>query len=193
MMGKLHDGIVRFTIVFALLTKFFRRTLIQYGALRSTTVRWSLMAVGAVWMTFGCIVAYFFLRPLGTDRGKWSMMLDLSWVSTIPWVIGVFLLVKMMFSKADGALRIVSALPITGILRGLTIKASEMCVVLAAVTVSALAVSTSLLLSTGADAISLACLHLLLPALLLYAMLSLVWDSIERVMNLVRLPQFASV
>ena len=193
MMGKLHDGIVRFTIVFALLTKFFRRTLIQYGALRSTTVRWSLMAVGAVWMTFGCIVAYFFLRPLGTDRGKWSMMLDLSWVSTIPWVIGVFLLVKMMFSKADGALRIVSALPITDILRGLTIKASEMCVVLAAVTVSALAVSTSLLLSTGADAISLACLHLLLPALLLYAMLSLVWDSIERVMNLVRLPQFASV
>lgn len=31
------------------------------------------------------------------------MMLDLSRVSTIPWVIGVFLLVKMLFSKADGA------------------------------------------------------------------------------------------
>ena len=77
------------------------------------------------------------------------MMLDLSWVSTIPWVIGVFLLVKMLFSKADGALRIVSGLPVTGILRGLTIKASEMGVVLAAVTVSVLSISISLLLSTG--------------------------------------------
>ena len=193
MIRKLHDGIVRFAIVFVLLTRFFRRTLIQYGALRNTTVRRLLMAVGAVWMIFSCIVAYLFLRPLGADRNKWSMMLDLSWVSTIPWVIGIFLLVKMMFAKADGALRIVSALPVTGILRGLTIKASEMCVVLTAVTVSALAVSTSLLLSTGADAISLACFHLLLPALLLYAVLSLVWDAIDRVMSLVRLPQFAAV
>ena len=101
------------------------------------------------------------------------MMLDLSWVSTIPWVIGVFLLVKMLFSKADGALRIVSGLPVTGILRGLTIKASEMGVVLAAVTVSVLSISVSLLLSTGVDAIGLACLHLLLPALLLYAIWNL--------------------
>lgn len=121
------------------------------------------------------------------------MMLDLSWVSTIPWVIGVFLLVKMLFSKADGALRIVSGLPVTGILRGLTIKASEMGVVLAAVTVSVLSISVSLLLSTGVDAIGLACLHLLLPALLLYAMLSLAWDLIGRAMRMLGLPQFASV
>ena len=193
MTGKARAGIIRFMVVSTLLMRFFRRTLIQYGALRSGMVRWSLTALAAAWMVFSCVVAYFFLRPLGADRDKWSMMLDLSWVSTIPWVIGVFLLVKMLFSKADGALRIVSGLPVTGILRGLTIKASEMGVVLAAVTVSVFSISVSLLLSTGVDAIGLACLHLLLPALLLYAMLSLAWDLIGRAMRMLGLPQFASV
>lgn len=193
MTGKARAGIIRFMVVFTLLMRFFRRTLIQYGALRSGMVRWALTALAAAWMVFSCVVAYFFLRPLGADRDKWSMMLDLSWVSTIPWVIGVFLLVKMLFSEADGALRIVSGLPVTGILRGLTIKASEMGVVLAAVTVSVLSISVSLLLSTGVDAIGLACLHLLLPALLLYAMLSLAWDLIGRAMRMLGLPQFASV
>lgn len=193
MTGKARAGIIRFMVVFTLLMRFFWRTLIQHGALRSGMVRWSLTALAAAWMVFSCVVAYFFLRPLGADRDKWSMMLDLSWVSTIPWVIGVFLLVKMLFSEADGALRIVSGLPVTGILRGLTIKASEMGVVLAAVTVSVFSISVSLLLSTGVDAIGLACLHLLLPALLLYAMLSLAWDLIGRAMRMLGLPQFASV
>lgn len=193
MTGRFHDGIVRFAVVFMLLMAFFRRTLIQYGALRSRVVRWTLMVSGAVWMVFSCVVAYFFLRPLGADRSKWSMMLDLSWISTIPWGIGVFLLVKMMFSKADGALRIVSCLPVTGMLRGLAVKVSEICVVLVAVAVSVLAVSVSLLLSAGVDAIGLACLHLLLPALLLYSLLGLAWDLVGRVMRMLGLPQFASV
>ena len=151
MTGRLHDGIVRFTVVLVLLKTFFQRTLIQYGALRSRMIRWTLMTSGVIWMAFSCVVAYFFLRPLGTDRSKWTMMLDLSWASTVPWVIGVFLLVKMMFSKADGALRIVSCLPVTGMLRGLAIKASEICVVLVVVAVSVLAVFVSLLLSTGVE------------------------------------------
>ena len=193
MTGRLHDGIVRFTVVLVLLKTFFQRTLIQYGALRSRMIRWTLMTSGVIWMAFSCVVAYFFLRPLGTDRSKWTMMLDLSWASTVPWVIGVFLLVKMMFSKADGALRIVSCLPVTGMLRGLAIKASEICVVLVVVAVSVLAVFVSLLLSTGVDAIGLACLHLLLPALLLYSLLGLAWDLVGRVMHMLGLPQFASV
>ena len=36
-------------------------------------------------------------------------------------------------------------------------------------------------------------MHLLLPALLLYAMLSLAWDLIGRAMRMLGLPQFASV
>lgn len=78
-------------------------------------------------------------------------------------------------------------------LRGLAIKASEICVVLVAVAVSVLAVSVSLLLSTGVDAIGLACLHLLLPDLLLYSLLGLAWDLVGRVMRMLGLPQFASV
>ena len=68
MTGKARAGIIRFMVVFMLLMRFFRRTLIQYGALRSGMVRWSLTALAAAWMVFSCVVAYFFLRPLGADR-----------------------------------------------------------------------------------------------------------------------------
>ena len=40
MTGKARAGIIRFMVVFTLLMRFFRRTLIQHGALRSGMVRW---------------------------------------------------------------------------------------------------------------------------------------------------------
>ena len=64
MTGKARVGIIRFMVVFTLLMRFFRRTLIQYGALRSGMVRWSLTALAAAWKVFSCVVAYFFLRPM---------------------------------------------------------------------------------------------------------------------------------
>ena len=57
MTGKARAGIIRFMVVFTLLMRFFRRTLIQYGALRSGMVRWSLTALAAAWMVFSCVVA----------------------------------------------------------------------------------------------------------------------------------------
>ena len=57
MTGKARAGIIRFMVVFTLLMRFFRRTLIQHGALRSGMVRWSLTALAAAWLVFSCVVA----------------------------------------------------------------------------------------------------------------------------------------
>lgn len=193
MIGGIYAGLDRFRIVLLLLMKFYGRTLIRYGVLRNRMIRWSLVGLGVMWMVFSCTVMLFFVQPLGSNVSQWSVLLDLAWVSTIPWVIGAFLIVKLLFSRAGGTLRIVSVLPVTGTMRSLALKASETGMVLAVVSLSVFAVSVSLMVSTGMRAIGLACLHLALPVVLLYALLSLAWDLVGRVMHMVGLPQFASV
>ncbi|RSX54899.1 hypothetical protein D2E26_0953 [Bifidobacterium dolichotidis] len=193
MMKTLAQGVTRFNTVFGMLLRFFRRTLLQYGVLRTKAVRWALVGLAAVWLSFACVIVFVFTKPIDAQKDMWPFMVDMSWVSSIPWVIGAFLAVKLLFSKADGALRVVSHLPVTSIMRKLAIKACEACVVLCVILVSALAVVTSVIAHDGFPAVGLVATHIALPVLVLYAALCLAWDLVARFMHIIGLGKFSGL
>ncbi|NEG69848.1 YfhO family protein [Bifidobacterium choloepi] len=184
--------ICQFTETFLFLAKLFKRTMLQYGVLRKRSVRLALIALALLWMAFSSFIAVAFFRSIGEQQGMWDFIFNIESISLSGIVIAFFLIVKLLFSKTDSATRCISYLPVSSMMRNLALKACEACIVLILTVGTACAVLVSAAVLHSAGVLQLAFLHLLVPALLLYIALSLVWDGINRSMHMIGIPQFAS-
>ncbi|MFY1676941.1 hypothetical protein [Streptomyces sp. WMMC905] len=168
-----------------MLLVFFRRRVLGVGALDSRPVR-ALLAVAVV-LLLGilCATAYLFLRPLADDAAVWRLMFDTATVSVVLWVQIAFLLVKVLFVNAEGLLGLSYQLPVTNRERAaafLVYEVTMTAIVAGAGAVSLVAVAPALL---GPSAVGYITASLVLPVLLTYLVLSVLYQALTRLWMLV--------
>ncbi|MBP2329747.1 hypothetical protein JOF56_010132 [Kibdelosporangium banguiense] len=176
-----------------MLLVFFRRRVLRMGVLRSASVRIFAVSVAVLLLGVMCASAYFFLEPLAADMAVWRLLFDTATVSLVLWVQIAFLLVKVLFINAEGMLALSYQLPLTNRERSaafLMYEASMTGVVAGAGFIS-LAVSALLLLGPAA-APHLAA-SVILPVVLTYLALSVLYQVLTRLWALIGLRRIANV
>ncbi|MGX2995800.1 hypothetical protein JNUCC64_16180 [Streptomyces sp. JNUCC 64] len=176
-----------------MLLVFFRRRVLRLGVLRSTPVR--VFAVSASLLLLGtmCVSAYLFLEPLTGERAVWRVLFDTSTISLILWTQIAFLLVKVLFVNAEGMLRLSHQLPLTNRERAVAFLMYEatMTGVVAGVGLFSFAVSALVLL--GPAALAPLTVSVVLPSLLVYLALSVLYQLLARLWSLIGLRRIGSV
>ncbi|QXJ22891.1 hypothetical protein AGRA3207_003967 [Actinomadura graeca] len=176
-----------------LLFVFFRRRVLKMGVLRSTPVKVFALSAAALLLGVLCASAYFFLKSLVDDMAAWRLLFDTSTVSLVLWVQIAFLLVKVLFINAEGMLTLSYQLPLTNRERSVAFLMYEAGTtgIVAGVGFVSLAVSALLLL--GPDAVPRITASIILPVLLTYLALSVVYQLLARLWGLIGLSRIAGV
>ncbi|PJE96483.1 hypothetical protein CUT44_18485 [Streptomyces carminius] len=176
-----------------MLLVFFRRRVLRVGVLRSAPVRVFVVSAAVLLLGAMCASAYFFLRPLAGDTAVWRLLFDTSTVSLVLWVQIAFLLVKVLFINAEGMLLLSHQLPVTNRERSTAFLLYEavMTGVVACAGLIALMVSAVLLLGPGA--VPYVTASVVLPAVLTYLALSVLYQALTRLWNLAGLGRISGV
>lgn len=140
-----------------------------------------------------CTAAYFFLRPLATEAAVWRLMFNTSTVSLLLWVQIAFLLVKVLFINAEGTLQLSYQLPVTNRERSTAFLMYEaaMTAIVAAAGLVSLCVSALILL--GPSAIGYITASVILPVVLTYLVLSVLYQLLTRMWMLIGLSRMAGI
>ncbi|MHC0431242.1 hypothetical protein ACX6XY_13760 [Streptomyces sp. O3] len=140
-----------------------------------------------------CAAAYFFLRPLSDEAAVWRLLFNTSTVSLLLWVQIAFLLVKVLFINAEGMLQFSYQLPVTNRERSAAflIYEAAMTAVVAAAGIISLAVSALIIL--GPSAVGYITASVILPVVLAYLLLSVLYQILTRMWGLVGLSRMAGI
>lgn len=176
-----------------MLLVFFRRRVLRAGVLKAAPVRVFVMVAAVLLLGVMCTAAYFFLRPLADEAAVWRLLFDTSTVSLLLWVQIAFLLVKVLFINAEGMLRLSYQLPVTNRERSAAFLMYEaaMTAVVAAAGLVSLAVSALILLGPSATGYIVS--SIVLPVLLTYLALSVLYQLLTRLWMLVGLSRMAGI
>lgn len=176
-----------------MLLVFFRRKVLRVGVLRSTPVRVFTVSAAVLLLAVMCTSAYLFLEPVGDDPTVWRLLFDTSTVSLVLWVQIAFLLVKVLFINAEGMLQLTFHLPVTNRERSAAFLMYEaaMTGIVAGIGLVSLAVSGLLLL--GPAALPYITASVLLPVVLTYLVLGVLYQVLSRLWSLLRLRRIADV
>ncbi|MFE4259577.1 hypothetical protein [Streptomyces sp. NPDC056883] len=180
-------------ILARMLLVFFRRRALRAGALKSTPVRVFVIAAALLLLGAMCTASYFFLRPLAGEAAVWRLLFDSSTVSLVLWVQIAFLLVKVLFINAEGMLQLSYQLPVTNRERATAFLMYEaaMTAVVAAAGLVSLAVSALILL--GPSAAGYITASIVLPTVLTYLTLSVLYQLLTRLWMLAGLGRMAGI
>ncbi|WP_432137075.1 hypothetical protein [Streptomyces sp. bgisy154] len=176
-----------------MLLVFFRRRVLRAGVLRSAPVR--VFTIGAAVLLLGamCTAAYYFLRPLADEAAVWHLLFNTSTVSLLLWVQIAFLLVKVLFINAEGMLQLSYQLPVTNRERSTAFLLYEaaMTVIVAAAGLVSLCVSALIILGPSATGYITA--SIILPVVLTYLALSVLYQLLTRIWMLLGLSRMAGI
>ncbi|GAA1689777.1 hypothetical protein GCM10009830_41720 [Glycomyces endophyticus] len=177
----------------ALLLLFFRRRVLRSGAFRSRTVRAGAAVLAALLFAVLCAAAYLFLEPLALTPELWELMFAISTVSLVLWVMGAFLVIKVLFINAADMLELSYQLPVTNRERGLAFLMYEAAItgVVVALGFSALAVTSLALM--GLAAVPYLLTAFAVPALVVYLGLGVLHHLLVRLWTLLRLGGIAGL
>jgi hypothetical protein len=180
-------------ILARMLLVFFLRRVLRTGVLKSTPVRVFVAVAAVLLLGVMCTASYFFLRPLADEAAVWRLLFHTSTVSLLLWVQIAFLLVKVLFINADGMLQLSHQLPVTNRERQtafLMYEAAMTAVVAAAGLVS---LSVSALILLGPSAAGYITASVIMPVVLTYLALSVLYQLGIRLWTLVGLSRMAGV
>lgn len=176
-----------------MLLVFFRRRVMRAGALKSAPVRVFVMVSGVLLLCAMCTASYFFLRPLAGEAAVWRLLFDTSTVSLLLWVQIAFLLVKVLFINAEGMLRLSYQLPVTNRERSTAFLMYEAAMTATVAAVGLVSLVASALLLLGPSAIGYIMASVVLPTVLTYLVLSVLYQSLTRLWMLMGLSRMAGV
>lgn len=176
-----------------MLLVFFSRRVLRVGVLKSAPVRVFVAVAAVVLLGAMCTGSYFFLRPLAGEAGVWRLLFDTATVSLLLWVQIAFLLVKVLFINAEGMLRLSYQLPVTNRERATAFLMYEaaMTATVAAAGLVSLAVSALILL--GPSAAGYITTAIIVPTVLTYLTLSVLYQVLTRLWMLIGLSRMAGV
>ncbi|MER5888023.1 hypothetical protein ABT160_29750 [Streptomyces sp. NPDC001941] len=176
-----------------MLLVFFRRRVLRAGVLTSTPVRVFAAAGVVLLLAAMCTASYLFLKPLAQEAAVWRLLFDTATVSLLLWVQIAFLLVKVLFLNAQGMLQLSHQLPVTNRERAAAFLLYEavMTAVVAAAGLLSLVVSALVLL--GPSSAGPVTASVVIPAVLAYLALSVVYQLLTRLWILVGLGRMAGV
>ncbi|MEU6970005.1 hypothetical protein AB0A71_20150 [Kitasatospora aureofaciens] len=172
---------------------FFRRRVLRIGVLRSTPVRVLVVTTAVLLLGTMCLSAYFFLEPLVGDEDGWDLLFDTSTVSLLLWVQVAFLLVRVLFINADGMLALSYQLPLTNRERSVAFLIYEAAMTGAVAAAGFVALSVSALLLLGPAAVPHLLASIVLPVLLVYLALGILYRLLTRLWSLIGLTRIADV
>ncbi|MGW3508223.1 hypothetical protein [Streptomyces sp. NPDC000994] len=176
-----------------MLLVFFRRRVLRVGVLRSTPVRVFAVSVAALLLGAMCTAAYFFLKPLAGDMAVWRLLFDTSTVSLILWVQVAFLLVKVLFINAEGMLQLSYQLPVTNRERSAAFLMYEAAMTGIVAGAGLISLMVSALLLLGPSAVAYVTASVVLPTILTYLALSVLYQLLARAWALVGLRRISNV
>ena len=189
---KLRDTVILTRFLFV----FFLRQVIGRGVLSNRVIRWSLAGISLFWVVTSGALASVFLRSLGEDWLTWQFVMDVGTVSIVLWILTAFLLVKVLFLNADGLMLLTSHLPVTSEVRAFAYAVYEVAVVAAIGASGVVSVSGAALGALGPSAAGPLVVSFVVPGMVTYAGMALVWVLLERlfaVIGLGRVSQMLSI
>lgn len=176
-----------------LLLRFFRRRVLRVGVLRARAVRAAAAVLALTLFGVLCAAAYLFLEPLALSPELWDLMFEISTVSLVLWVMGAFLVIKVLFINAADMLELTYQLPVTNRERALAFLMYEAaitgCVV--ALGFSALAVSSLALM--GDAAVPYLFTAFAVPVVAVYLGLGVLYHLLVRFWTVLRLGSTAGL
>ncbi|WP_129657370.1 hypothetical protein [Rothia uropygialis] len=99
------------------LATFFVRRVLSAGLFRNRLRRAILLSGLVVALAAMSLVAYVFLRDLDIESAAAVWLLRLAGVTSMTWVIILFMFVKVLFAKSDEVLALTFQLPVTNRVR----------------------------------------------------------------------------
>ena len=154
---------------------YFLRRVLSYGPLKHRGARFGLIALATstgVVMSFG---AYQFLEGLLKPESL-ELIAQLSSVSTVFWTLVIFLFIKILFMKSDKLLQFTLQLPTGHRERTAALMVYEATMVLGAAMVVFLPLSVALLALLGRSSLPYLASGLAIPAILVYLLVSLLYN-----------------
>ena len=154
---------------------YFLRRVLSYGPLKHRGARFGLIALATstgVVMSFG---AYQFLEGLLKPESL-ELIAQLSSVSTVFWTLVIFLFIKILFMKSDKLLQFTLQLPTGHRERTAALMVYEATMVLGAAMVVFLPLSVALLALLGWSSLPYLASGLAIPAILVYLLVSLLYN-----------------
>ncbi|MFC4337561.1 hypothetical protein [Salininema proteolyticum] len=177
----------------ALLLLFFRRRVLRVGLFRARTARVAAGLLGLVLFGVLCSAAYLFLEPLSLSTGEWDLLFDISTTSLVLWVMGAFLVVKVLFINAEGMLELSYQLPVTNRERAVALLLYEAAITGAVAAVGFAALSVTSLVILGVGAVPYILTTLVFPAAIVYLTLSVLYQVSVRLLGTVGLGSVANL
>lgn len=165
-----------------LLLTFVQRRVLRLGVMHSRGMR---IAVGCAVLTLvliSAVAAYAFLRGLEPGAREWGLLFAVSTTSVVLWTQVAFLFVKVLFMSGNGILELTAQLPLTGRERAVGLLVYECLLTCAVGSAGVVGLVASALALQGTSAISPILISVVLPAMLTYAGLSLLWLSGDRLL-----------
>lgn len=172
-------------ILAALLLTYVRRRVLRIGAMRSPAVRLAVVTgVGGFVVVIGA-AAYLFLRDLGPEADEWGLLFEVATTSVVMWTAVAFLVIKVLFMSSGGLLQLTSQLPLTGRERAVGLLMYEVLLTAAVSSAGVVGLIAGAVGLLGAAAVAPLLVSVVLPALMTYAVLSVVWTGGSQVLGLV--------
>jgi hypothetical protein len=181
------------TYLAGLLLLFFRRRVLRVGLLRARTAR---VAAAVLTLTlFGvlCAAAYLFLEPLALSPELWDLMFEISSVSLILWVMGAFLIIKVLFINAADMLELTYQLPVTNRERALAFLMYEAAITGCVVALGFAALGVTSIALMGFAAVPYLVTAFAIPAATVYLGLSVLHYLLVRIWTFLRLGNIAGL
>ncbi|QPP07126.1 hypothetical protein G4Z16_12850 [Streptomyces bathyalis] len=172
---------------------FFLRRVLRAGFLRSTPVRVFVMAAAVVLLGAMCTASYYFLRPMAGEAAVWRLLFDTATVSILLWVQIAFLLVKVLFINAEGMLRLSYQLPVTNRERSAAFLLYEAAMTALVAAAGLVSLSVSALIILGPSASGYITASVVLPVVLAYLGLSVLYQLLTRLWMLLGLSRMAGI
>lgn len=162
------------TLVRMFFVYFFRRVL-SYGPLKNPGARLGLTALVIVTGAGMFLGAYQFLEGL-LKPDSLPLLARLSSVSTVFWTLVIFLFIKILFMKSDKLLQFTLQLPTGHRERTAALMVYEAGMVLSAITVLFLPLSSALLALLGLSSLPYLASGLAIPAIITYLLASVLYN-----------------
>ncbi|MEE0941127.1 MAG: hypothetical protein U0L31_04425 [Bifidobacteriaceae bacterium] len=177
-----------------LYSRYMIRSVMTKGILRRKEIRWAVAGLALLWLVSSFAISYMMYRRIEDIPSYfWSELFAITWLGATGWILVFFLVLKVLFGRATGLAELTEQLPVSGRLKAVSFQFFEMLILLGGIVFLIAPPLANMIIFSGADAVYLTSFHLILPAVLLYALLNVVWQSVCSFMLLLKIPQYASV
>jgi len=96
-----------------MLARYFSRRALALGPLRSWAARALILLTMVAFVVGAAVVAYQFMRPVGSELGVWRYVFDLTSVSVTMIVLGIFMALRLLVGGASAVRDFTAQLPVS--------------------------------------------------------------------------------